>query len=117
MALVAIPQAGLTFHINHGDGSLGPCDASGGTGELGMMTITVTNAGGPRCAHSKRASVRHSSGERLGEDRRHPGFAEAPRGHPGTDTPAASPARRSRRASARTLLRGTKNSKAHDGRL
>ena len=45
MALVAIPQAGLTVHINHGDGSLGPCDASGGPGALGMMTITVTNAG------------------------------------------------------------------------
>ncbi len=45
MALVAAPGYGIAFRINHGDGSIVPCDPSNGPASLGMMTITVTNFG------------------------------------------------------------------------
>jgi len=45
MALVAAPGNGIAFRINHGDGSIVPCDPSNGPASRGMMTITVTNFG------------------------------------------------------------------------
>ena len=47
MALVAAPGKEIAFRINHGDGSIVPCDPSNrpGPASLGIMTITVTNFG------------------------------------------------------------------------
>ena len=45
MALGAAPGNGIAFRINHGDGSIVPCDPSNGPASRGMMTITVTNFG------------------------------------------------------------------------
>ena len=50
MALVAAPGNGIAFRINHGDGSIVPCDPSNGPASLGMMTILKMAMARCRCA-------------------------------------------------------------------